>query len=72
MGLFSWTLARSQDNFNSPDSSGAAWFWYAVVLVALGMRASYNVLDAMRKETPKLEIRQRHLRELLAGLDARE
>src|SRR4029079_508855 len=29
-------------------------------------------LDAMRKATPKLELRQRHLRELLAALDAAE
>lgn len=72
VGLFSWTLARSQDNFHRPDSSGVGWFWYAVVLVVLGMRASYKVRDELRKATPKLEIRQRHLRELLAALDARE
>lgn len=28
--------------------------------------------DGMRKATPKLELRQRHLRELLAALDASE
>ena len=72
VGLFSWTLARSQDNFNRPDSSGVDWVWYAVVLVVLGMRASYKVRDALRKATPQLELRQRHLRELLAALDARE
>jgi len=72
VGLFSWTLARSQDNFNRPDSSGVGWFWYAVVLVVLGMWASYKTRDELRKATPKLELRQRHLRELLAALDARE
>ena len=72
VGLFSWTLARSQDNFHRPDSSGVGWFWYAVVLVVLGMRVSYKTRDEMRKATPKLELRQRHLRELLAALDARE
>ena len=34
--------------------------------------ASYKVRDAMLKAKPKLEHRQRHLRELLAGLEARE
>ena len=72
VGLFSWTLARSQDNFHRPDSSGVGWFWYAVVLVVLGMRASYKTRDELRKAAPKLELRQRHLRELLAALDARE
>jgi hypothetical protein len=73
VGLFSWTLARSQDNFNSPDpSSGVGWFWYAVVLVVLGEWASYKTRDELRKAAPKLELRQRHLRELLAALDASE
>jgi MFS family permease len=72
VGLFSWTLARSQDNFHRPDSSGVGWFWYAVVLVVLGMRASYKTRDELRKATPKLELRQRHLRKLLAALDGRE
>jgi len=67
--LFSWTLGRSQ---NIGDSSGTGWFWYAVVLGVLGVRASYKVRDEMRKATPKLELRQRRLRELLASLDARE
>jgi hypothetical protein len=26
VGVFSWTLARSQDNFHRPDSSGVGWF----------------------------------------------
>jgi MFS family permease len=72
VGLFSWTLARSQDNFHRPDSSGVGWFWYAVVLVVLGAWTSYKMRDALLKATPKLELRQRQLRELLAALDARE
>src|SRR5687768_9461031 len=72
VALFSWTVARSQDNFHDPDSSGVGWFWYAVVLVVLGLRASYKTRDELRKATPTLELRQRHLRELLAALDARE
>jgi hypothetical protein len=69
-GLFAWTLVSSQQRANGP--SGVGWFWYVVVLGVLGGRASYTALDAMRKATPKLETRQRHLRELLAALGARE
>jgi RNA polymerase sigma factor (sigma-70 family) len=72
VALFSWTLAMSQDNFHRPDSSSGFWLWYAVVLVVVAVRASYKMRDEMRKATPKLELRQRHLRELLAALDARE
>ena len=72
VGLFSWTLARSQDNFHRPDSSGVGWSWYAVGLVVFGMWASYKTRDALRKATPTLELRQRQLRELLAALDASE
>ena len=73
VALFSWTLARSQDNFHSPDpSSGVGRFWYAVVLVVLGVRASYKMRDELRKAAPRLEHRQRHLRKLLAALDVRE
>ncbi len=69
-GLFSWTLIRSQ---NIPvSSSGVGWFWFTVVFVVLPVRASYKALDEMRKAKPKLELRQRRLRELLAALDARE
>ncbi len=39
---------------------------------SLGVWASYKARDAMRKARPKLELRQRRLRELLAALDARE
>ena len=62
----------SQDNFHRPDSSGVGWFWYAVILVVLAVWASYKTRDELRKATPKLELRQRHLRELLADLDASE
>ena len=73
VALFSWTLARSQDNFHSPDpSSGVGWFWYAVVLLVFGLRASYKTRDELRRDAPKLELRQKHLRELLAALDASE
>ena len=72
VALFSWTLAMSQDNFHRPESSGAGWFWYAVVLVVFAVWASYKTRDAMRKAAPTLELRQRRLRELLAALDASE
>jgi MFS family permease len=68
VALFSWTVARSQDNFHRPDSFGVGWFWYAVVLALFGVWTSYKT----RKATPKLERRQRQLREVLAALDARE
>ena len=68
VALFSWTVARSQDNFHRPDSSGVGWFWYAVVLALFGVWTFYKT----RKATPKLELRQRQLRELLAALDASE
>jgi hypothetical protein len=74
VGLFSWTIGRSQDMAHRPDSASSevGWFWYAVVLAVLGVWASYKVRDQMRKAEPKLELRQRRLRELLAALDARE
>jgi hypothetical protein len=71
-GPFSWTVGRSQESAHHPDSSGVGWFWYAVVLVVFAVWASYKTRDEMSKEAPKLELRQRHLRELLAALDARE
>ncbi len=64
--LFSWTVNRSQD---IPDSSGGWWLILLVVWCAWG---SYKAFDEMRKGEPKLEVRQRRLRELLAGLEARE
>ena len=68
--LFSWTLVRSQEMANGPSAGG--WFWYAIALAVLGVWTSSKTRDAMRKATPKLELRQRRLRELLAALDARE
>ena len=66
--LFSWTLNSSQD---IPQSSfGWSLFWLLIVVLAL--RGLYQSLRAMRKAKPKLELRQRQLRELLAALDARE
>ena len=72
VGLFSWTLAMSQDNFHRPDSSRAGWVWYAVVLTVVGAWASYKSLQMMRKATPHLKLRQQRLREVLAALDASE
>ena len=70
VGLFSWTVNKSQD---IPGvSSGVGWFWFTAVSVVLVVRASYMEREAMRKAKPKLELRQRHLRELLAALEARE
>ncbi len=75
VALFSWTIGSSQDvahNANHPESSGRGWFWYAVVLGGLGLWASYKARVEMRKAEPKLELRRRRLRELLATLEARE
>jgi hypothetical protein len=68
-GVFSWTTMRSQ---NISDSSGSGWFWYTALMIALGAWASYKARDEMRKAEPKLEARQRRLRELLTSLEARE
>jgi len=75
VGLFSWTTGRSQDiahHANHPESSGVGWFWYAFLFVVLAVWASYKARDEMRKAEPKLELRQRRLRELLAALEAHE
>ena len=69
-GLFSWTVNRSQDIPGS--SSGRGWALFTVLFVVLVVRASYKERDEMRKAKPKLELRRRRLRELLAALDARE
>jgi hypothetical protein len=68
-GLFSWTLIRSQ---NIPHSSFGGWNLFMVLVVVLALRATYKGRDEMRKAKPKLELRQRRLRELLAALEARE
>src|SRR5262249_26171211 len=60
-GLFSWTVNRSQDI--AVSSFGG---WFMVLLVVLAVRASYKGREEMRKAKPKLELRQRRLRELLA------
>jgi hypothetical protein len=69
-GLFSWTINKSQDIPNM--SSGAGWFWFTVLFVGLVVWGSLKERSAMRKAKPKLELRQRHLRELLETLDAGE
>ena len=70
VGLFSWTLTRSQ---NIPtDSSFGGWTLFPLLFVALAIRALYKGRDERRVRKLKLEARQRRLRELLAALDARE
>jgi hypothetical protein len=65
--LLSWTVNRSQD---IPDSSGSGWF--IVLLVVWIAWVFYSARKQMRKAKPKLERRQRRLRELLAALEARD
>jgi MFS family permease len=67
--LFTWTVNRSQ---GIPDSSLTSYGWSMVGIAVVFGWASYKVRDAMRKARPKLEVRQRRLRELLAALEARE
>ena len=68
--LFSWTVNKSQ---NIPDvSSGRGWTLFGLVFVALAIRALYKGRNERRMRKLKLEARQRHLRELLAALGARE
>jgi hypothetical protein len=69
-GLFSWTLMRSQDI--PSHSSFGGWPLFTLLFVFLGIRALYKGHDERRVRKLKLEARQRHLRELLAALDARE
>src|SRR5262249_30749070 len=61
--LFSWTVNRSQ---SIPDSSGSGWF--IVLLLVWIVWVFYGAHRQMRKARPKLEVRQRRLRELLAAL----
>jgi hypothetical protein len=65
--LLSWTVNRSQ---NIPDSSFGGWL--PVLIVVWVVWIFYKARDGMRKANPRLETRQRRLRELLAALDARE
>jgi hypothetical protein len=66
--LFAWTTVRSQ---GIPVSSGGGWWWTALV-AAVAVWVAFKARDAMRNAKPKLELRQRRLRELLAALGARE
>jgi len=65
--LFSWTITRSQD---IPDSSSGRWWMFLLVVWVVWVL--YQAGNARRKAEPKLELRQRRLRELLAGLEAHE
>lgn len=65
--LFSWTVNRSQDI--PPSSFGG---WWLILLVGWSVWVLYKAGDHMRKAKPKLELRRRRLRELLAALEAGE
>jgi hypothetical protein len=67
--LFTWAVNRSQD---IPDSSFTGYGGSMVGIAVVFGWASYKVCDEMRKAKPKLEFRQRRLRDLLAALAARE
>lgn len=66
--LFSWTVNSSQD---IPDSF-SGYVWQVVAIAVVFGWAAKKVRGGMRKARPKLELRQRRLREILAALDARE
>ena len=70
VALFSWTLVRSQNI--SDQSLFGGWSLFNVLWVAFCVRGAYKALAEGRKARPKLELRQRRLRELLASLDASE
>jgi len=63
--LFSWTINSSQ---NIPDPSPG--HWWAVLIVVFFLWASFKDRKEMDKTKPKLQTRQRRLRELLAALEA--
>lgn len=65
--LISWTINRSQ---NIADPSPG--HWQIVVIVVFFAWLSFKDRKATRQAEPKLATRQRHLRELLAALEARE
>jgi MFS family permease len=67
--LFFWTVVSSQHN---PDSSGDGWSWFTLWFVGLLGWTYYQGHKALRQGKAKLELRQRHLRELLAALNVRE
>jgi hypothetical protein len=66
--LFSWTLNKSQ---NIPISSSSGWL-VPMLLISMFVWSCYKTREEMREAQPKLELRQRRLRELLAALDDRE
>jgi hypothetical protein len=68
-GLFSWTVNRSQD---IPGSSLRGWTLFTILFLGLIVWGSYKEREERRKTELKLETRQRHLREVLAALDARD
>ena len=69
-GLLSWTVNKSQ---HIPEaSSGVGWFWFTVIFVGLILWGSYKARGERLQAKVKLELRQQHLRELLAGLEAHE
>jgi hypothetical protein len=67
--LMCWTVIRSQ---KIPDSTGGSWTWGALLIGGWCLWGSYKAFDEMRKSKPKLELRHRRLRELIAALDAHE
>jgi hypothetical protein len=70
IGLFSWTVNRSQDIEGL--SSFRDWLVFTVLIVALVVWGSHKERQAMRQAKPKLEIRRQRLRELLDALEAGE
>jgi hypothetical protein len=64
--LIAWSVGRSQSD-GPHDSFGGSWMYFMVAVMTI-----YSVRKAHRYAKQKLEPRQRHLRELLAALDARE
>jgi hypothetical protein len=69
-GLFSWTVNRSQNI--SGSSSFGGWAVFTALFVGLMVWRSYKERQERRTAKQKLETRERHLRELLAALDAGE
>ena len=65
--LFAWTVTTSQD---IPGGSFGGWLPFLLVVFCVWVFSKAR--DEIRKAKPKLDLRQRRLRELLAVLDARE
>lgn len=66
--LFNWTLNDSQ---GIDDSTSNGW-GTPVLLLVLFLWGFNKTRKEMREEKPKLELRKRRLRDLLAALDERE